>query len=58
MSVPETSFPDLNEEDPGFCLPKLKAQADKINFCSQQELCMNHTHPPPCVKVRAMCCNQ
>lgn len=41
--IPDTSFPDLNEEDPVFCLPPLKAQTDMINFCPQTELCMNHT---------------
>jgi len=35
--IPDTSFPDLNEEDRGFCLPPLKAQTDMINFCPQTE---------------------
>lgn len=63
MSVPDTSFSDLNEEDPGFCRPPLKLkQTWSISAHRQSSAWITHahahTHPSPCVKVKTMCYKQ
>ncbi len=47
MSVPDTSFSDLNEEDPGFCLPQLKLkQTWSISAHRQSSAWITHAHTP------------
>lgn len=48
VSVPDTSFSGLNEEDPGFCLPPLRLkQTWSISAHSQSSEWITHAHTHP-----------